>query len=131
MREILARARDDELQLLQSLRLTHADTSTTAVAATVWEWLVSAEHRRVLTLWVDTYARSVVEPEGPCADFAAATVRDWLEVFTDLGAGQDDTDRTLLLAVLRGCLFDLLATYDVDRTTAAVTRYLTTCQPDS
>ena len=36
----------------------------------------------------------------------------------------DDVDRTLLLAVLRGCLLDLLATGDVDRTTAAVRRYL-------
>ena len=35
-----------------------------------------------------------------------------------------DVDRTLLRAVLRGCLLDLLATGDVDRTTAAVRRYL-------
>ena len=36
----------------------------------------------------------------------------------------DDVDRTLLLAVLRGCLLDLLATGDVARTSAAVDRYL-------
>ena len=36
----------------------------------------------------------------------------------------DDADRTLLLAVLRGCLLDLLATGDVVRTGSAVRRYL-------
>ena len=36
----------------------------------------------------------------------------------------DDVDRTLLLAVLRGCLLDLLATGDGARTGAAVRRYL-------
>ena len=42
----------------------------------------------------------------------------------ELGPEDDDADRTLLLAVLRGCLLDLLATGDVDRTSAAVQRYL-------
>lgn len=37
-------------------------------------------------------------------------------------AGQ--AERTLALAVLRGALLDLLATNDVDRTTAAVERHL-------
>ena len=43
----------------------------------------------------------------------------------------DDADRTLLLAVLRGCLLDLLATGDVDRTSAAVQRYLRLVGPTS
>jgi hypothetical protein len=41
-----------------------------------------------------------------------------------LSTEADDVDRTLLLAVLRGCLLDLLATGDVARTSAAVDRYL-------
>ena len=34
------------------------------------------------------------------------------------------SDRTLALAVLRGCLLDLLATGDTERVGAAVTSYL-------
>jgi hypothetical protein len=58
-------------------------------------------------------------------------VRDWLDL---LAATQPDdgrpsaaaeSERTLVLAVLRGALLDLLATGDVERTTAAVRRELT------
>ena len=55
---------------------------------------------------------------------AVRTVREWLDLLAELGPEDDDADRTLLLAVLRGCLLDLLATGDVDRTGAAVQRYL-------
>jgi hypothetical protein len=50
-------------------------------------------------------------------------VHDWLTLLDEVDGG-DDADRTLLLAVLRGCLLDLLATGDVDRTTAAIHRHL-------
>ena len=61
--------------------------------------------------------------DGAWAGFAARTVHDWLELLTNVAPG-DDVDRTLLLAVLRGCLLDLLATGDGARTGAAVRRYL-------
>ena len=81
------------------------------------------EHRALLTLWLEGYARALVERDGAWAGFAARTVRDWLELLTDVAPG-DDVDRTLLLAVLRGSLLDLLATGDGARTGAAVRRYL-------
>jgi AcrR family transcriptional regulator len=123
VREVLARARADELQLLDRIRGEALDARTAAQA--VWGWLIAAEHRSLLKLWMDTYTRSLLDPDGPWADFAAATVREWLGVFADLDVGPDDVDRTLLLAVLRGSLLDLLATQDLERTTAAVNRYLT------
>ena len=46
-------------------------------------------------------------------------MHDWLAVLDDIG-NDDPINRTLLLAVLRGALLHLLATGDVDRTTAAV-----------
>ena len=63
------------------------------------------------------------------ADFARTTVDDWLAVLTaaqpsadrDTTAGQ--AQRTLVLAVLRGALLDLLATGDLDRTTTAVRQH--------
>jgi hypothetical protein len=84
----------------------------------------------LLTLWAEGYTRSLVHPAGPWADFAQRTVHDWLDI---LAAAQPArlrrtargaAERTLLLAVLRGALLDLLATGDVARTTAAVQAHL-------
>jgi AcrR family transcriptional regulator len=130
VRALLARARADELELLERLRSTDVDRDLATVAAAVWAWLAAPEHRALLRLWAEGYARSLVEPDGPWARFARATVEDWLEL---LAAAQPprvrDTaggvaERTLTLAVLRGALLDLLATDDRDRATAAVDRHL-------
>jgi len=111
VRELLARARRDELSLLD-------EVAADRPAIRLWDWMCRPEHRGLLTLWVDAYARSLTEPDGPWGDFAAATVRDWLEI---LGDPSGDAERaTATLAVLRGALLDLLATDDVERTTRAV-----------
>ena len=72
---------------------------------------------------MEGYGRALVEPDGAWAGFATRTVDDWLAVLDDAGGG-DEVDGTLLLAVLRGALLDLLATGDVARTSAAVRRHL-------
>ncbi len=123
---LLARAREDELALLNRARSMAArppeNGGPLAVTAEVWAWLAADEHRSLLKLWVEGYARSLIEPDGPWGGFAAATVADWLEV---LGEATPDTVlRTLLLAVLRGAMLDLLATGDVERVTGAVSRQL-------
>ena len=81
---LLARARQDELELLSRARATSVaeDGGLLAVAADLWSWLSAAERRGLLTLWVEGYARSLTDPDGPWAGFAAATVADWLEVLT-------------------------------------------------
>jgi AcrR family transcriptional regulator len=121
VRALLGRARADELA---GLRGVGAGGGLPAAVERTWAWLAAPEHRDLLTLWVEAYARSLVEPDGPWAGFAAATVRDWLEVLAaaqgDAAAGQE-AERTAALAVLRGALLDLLATGDLDRTTAAIT----------
>ena len=98
-----------------------------SAAARVWSWLSDPEHCPLLRLWAEAYARSLVEPDGAWAGFAAATVHDWLAV---LAAHQPEPERsseagmvrrTAVLAVLRGGLLDLLATDDEPRVTAAVT----------
>jgi len=80
VRALLARARADELELLDRLRSTEGDRDLPTVAATVWEWLTAPPHRALLRLWTEGYFRSLVEPDGPWADFAGATVEDWLSV---------------------------------------------------
>jgi AcrR family transcriptional regulator len=131
VRALLARARADELAMLAGLRVrTGSDVGLPDVAEEVWRWLTAEEHRALLTLWLEAYARSLVAPDGPWGGFAEATVQDWLAV---LAAAQPGPlrrtraglfQRTAVLALLRGALLDLLATGDVDRTTAALRGHL-------
>ena len=123
VRELLAQARADQLMLLDQTR----GGGLPEVASAVWVWLAAPEHRALLTLWLEGYGRSLVAPDGPWAEFARTTVEDWLAVLADAqppDAVDAEVERTLVLAVLRGALLDLLATGDVDRTTRAVTALL-------
>jgi AcrR family transcriptional regulator len=126
VRALLARAREDELELLRRVRAAGDGGDLVAVASELWGWLAAAEHRGLLTLWIEGYAKSLIDPDGPWAGFAGATVADWLDVLDEAAPafGASDADPTLVLAVLRGALLDLLATGDLDRTTDAVSRQL-------
>jgi len=132
IRALLDRARRDELAAISALSedLHPADPAQQAdlaeTAQQVWRWLADPAHRHLLGLWVEAYGRSLTDPGGPWAGFAAQTVRDWLELLTAhqppslrgsaAGAGQ----RTAVLALLRGALLDLLATGDTERVGRAV-----------
>ncbi|MEV1093422.1 TetR/AcrR family transcriptional regulator [Streptomyces microflavus] len=129
LRALLARARSDELAQIERIAGVQDESDEAGLrsaARSLWQWLSEGAHRGLLTLWVESYAHSLVHPDGPWAGFARDTVDDWLNLLaacqpaalrdTEAGAAQ----RTLALAVLRGALLDLLATGDVSRTTAAV-----------
>jgi AcrR family transcriptional regulator len=127
---LLARARAAELEILNQVPPSGSPQDFAGVVRGVWQWLADKQHRPMLALWLETYAQSLVEPNGPCADFARKTVDDWLEL---LAARQPAplrrsragiTERALALAVLRGALLDLLATGDEERTTAIVEAHL-------
>ncbi|MFG3555309.1 TetR/AcrR family transcriptional regulator [Micromonospora sp. NPDC047557] len=128
LQELLARARVDELAVLGHIQ---AASNTTAIGLTaaierVWAWLAADEHRQLLKLWAEAYARSLIEPDGVWGGFAATTVSDWLAVLAacqpprERDSEEGSARRTLALAILRGALLDLLATEDHDRVTAAV-----------
>ena len=127
---LLARARTAELEFLQAMRSTSPSDDFASVVRRVWQWLAAEEHRPMLVLWLETYAQSLVEPEGPYAQFARRTVEDWLDLLATHQAPQQRrsraaaTERALTLAVLRGALMDLLATGDEQRTTALVEAHL-------
>lgn len=130
VRALLARARKDELALLERSRAEGVEVGVSGAVAVMWRWLSADEHRPLLALWLEAYALSLVQPAGPWAGFARQTVEDWLAV---LAEAQSTTcrrsdagvaERTLALAVLRGALLDLLATGDLARATAAVDRYV-------
>ncbi|GAA3048053.1 TetR family transcriptional regulator [Pseudonocardia yunnanensis] len=115
---LLARSRVDELDLLAAAGPTGEPAEA---VGRLWRWLADPAHTDLLRLWAEGYARSMVEPHGPWGGFAARSVEDWLDV---LGEVFDRTDATAVLAVLRGAMLDLLATGDVERTTAAVHRQI-------
>jgi AcrR family transcriptional regulator len=132
VKALLARARADELRFLERLRPAgdRGPEGLAVIGERVWQWLAEDTHRALLTLWVEAYAKSLTEREGPWTWFARTTVRDWLDV---LAAAQPPSERcttagearrTAVLAVLRGALLDLLATDDLERTTAAVRQHL-------
>lgn len=132
IRALLARARTEELELLNETP-TSGDASVNGlyhVAERLWSWLAADDHRGLLTLWVEGYAHSLVDPGGAWGGFARDTVNDWLTVLAaaqpraERNTSKGRAERTLVLAALRGALLDLLATGDVKRTTAAVHRQL-------
>lgn len=127
---LLARARAAELAFLEEMRPAARAHDFTSVVRRVWLWLVTPEHRPMLVLWLETYAHSIVEPEGPYAKFALRTVEDWLELLATHQTPQHRrtragvNERALALAVLRGALLDLLASGDEIRTTALVEAHI-------
>jgi AcrR family transcriptional regulator len=127
---LLERARLDELELLHRVRNNNPEPDLATVATALWRWLAAERHRGVLTLWAESYARSLVEPTGAWEQFARRTVDDWLELLAAAQPPQQRrgthgaAERTLVLAVLRGALLDLLATGNRKRTTMAVHRAL-------
>lgn len=130
LRALLARARADELALLDRARQPDRPAGLVPAVERVWAWLAAKQHRPLLRLWAEAYVRSLVQPDGAWAGFARATVEDWLGVLADCQPpterdGKDGaTRRTLALAVLRGALLDLLATDDEERVTEAVEHQL-------
>jgi AcrR family transcriptional regulator len=136
IRALLARARADELALVESARPRPGDEDLAAAVRATWSWLTAPAHRQLLGLWLEAYARSLTEPDGPWAGFARQTVDDWLAILeaaqprADRRTRAGRTERTLALAAVRGALLDMLATGDVDRTTAALERLLGLLEPD-
>ncbi|MEP9384651.1 TetR/AcrR family transcriptional regulator [Nocardioides sp. KR10-350] len=125
VRALLARARRDEIALLDRAR-EEQHAGLAATTATVWSWLSDEAHRPLVTLWVEAYARSLMDPGGPWAGFARETVEDWLALLAgsqpaaERRTTRGGAERTAALGLLRGSLLDLLATGDRARTTAAV-----------
>ena len=127
VRALLARARTDQLRALDALP---DEAGLVSVAEALWRVLAAPSHRGVGRLWLQAYSRSVGDPTGPWAGFAAQTVTDWdlllaahqptLRGTTPAGVAE----RVLVLAVLRGALLDLLATGDDARAGVAVRAHL-------
>jgi AcrR family transcriptional regulator len=129
IRALLDRARADELAAIGAFREAESPADLIDTAQQVWHWLADENHRHLLALWVEAYARSLVDPDGPWSGFAAQTVQDWLGLLAGRQPPRQRgpagaAERTAVLAVLRGAMLDLLATGDLARTTQSVTLVL-------
>lgn len=68
IRALLARARADELAVIREIAGSQdGPEGLQSVARELWRWLSDAAHRGLLTLWVESYARSLTDPDGPWA----------------------------------------------------------------
>jgi AcrR family transcriptional regulator len=105
IREVLAVGRAEQLALLQ--RSADRGGTPRETLELLWEWLTAPEHRGMLRLFFEGYVRGF-DRSGPWDDFGAASLRDWLPPLEDVLSGTG-VEATLVLAVLRGLLLDLLA----------------------
>jgi AcrR family transcriptional regulator len=135
IRALLDRARADELAAIAAFREMESPADLIDSAQQVWQWLSAPDHRHLLGLWVEAYARSLVDPAGPWSGFAAQTVQDWLALLASRQpprwrrTAAAAAERTAVLALLRGAMLDLLATGDEARTAQSVAWLLAALTP--
>ncbi|WP_188298415.1 TetR/AcrR family transcriptional regulator [Streptomyces sp. CBMA156] len=110
VREVLAVGRAEQLALLE--RSEAEGGSARETLELLWEWLTEPGHRGALRLFFEGYVRAFGHRE-PWLDFGTASLDEWLP---PLGRVLDGSraDPTVVLAVLRGLLLDLLAADDAD-----------------
>lgn len=65
IRTLLARARQDQLDLFGRARGESAPADLTAAVRSLWRWLTAPTHRPLLRLWLEAYAQSLRQPDGP------------------------------------------------------------------
>ena len=92
---------------MEAIRRDPAAGDLLATAARVWSWLSAPEQRDLLKLWVEAYARSLIDPTGPWGGYAAETVHVWLDLLASCHpsrrrpAAHEIADCTAVLALLR------------------------------
>ncbi|RAY12249.1 TetR/AcrR family transcriptional regulator [Actinomadura craniellae] len=126
IRAVLARSRAEQTALLHGA-LAETEGAHEALQ-TLWEWCVDPAQAGVGRLFFEAYVRSL-GGDGTWRNFAADSLDDWLPPFRRMieersAAADPAAEATLVLAVLRGLMLDLLAGRDRDRVTAAWRSFL-------
>jgi AcrR family transcriptional regulator len=124
VRELLARARHEQISLLAGLLGPGIpDGGFEALADRLWNLLSSPGQRPMVRLTYEAFLRSVSRDPGPWQGFAAETARDYLELLISAQPGTHpahaEATAASTLALIRGLLLELLADGDTDRATAA------------
>ncbi|MFF2195581.1 TetR/AcrR family transcriptional regulator [Streptomyces sp. NPDC058157] len=92
----------------------------------IWAWISAPERAAFVRLFFEVHADGLVHPEN--YPNQAEAITDWFDTlgaaFRDIAVGPDDTvTPTLVMAVIRGLLFDLTTTSDRRRTDRALDRF--------
>jgi AcrR family transcriptional regulator len=116
VKEVHQHARRLQLDLLTEALEGHANRTATMRA--LWTWVSDPARHNVVRFFFESYARSLHDHDGAWAGFGESSVREWLPPIR-AAVGCTGEEASLLLAVVRGLLLDLLATGEVDRVDAA------------
>ena len=121
IREVLSMSRANQMNLVERWLEDGAPPQADSVTR-LWQWLTDPAHAGVERLFFESYARSLSDHAGPWADFGKDSVADWLPFVARMlgpedkhGEPENHAAATLVLAVLRGLLLDLLATGETER----------------
>jgi AcrR family transcriptional regulator len=121
VRELLARARRDQMAVITSALDPPGDFE--AIAERLWTYLSAPERRPAVRLTYEAFLLSMSHNPGPWTDFAAESMREWLNLLVQAQPGTSrraaEARATHALALIRGLLLDLLACEDAPRVTAA------------
>jgi AcrR family transcriptional regulator len=120
VREVIAHSRREQVGLVSSALSADGD----GAFGRLWQWLADPANAHVERLFFESYALSLRDNPGAWDGYAAASVSEWLPHLRAMAArispSDPDAGATLMLAVLRGLLLDLLATGDTDRIRSAL-----------
>jgi AcrR family transcriptional regulator len=122
----LARARERETELFSAWALkTGAAEDPEQLARRAWAWMSDPASEPFMRLFFEVYGMALQQPHR-YAGFLDHAVEDWLAALTEglRDAGVDKAEArkaaTLVVALARGLLLDLLATGDRRRINAAI-----------
>lgn len=102
------------------------DDGLRAAAQRVWQWSASPAHEPMFRTFFAAYGLALQHPDR-FEDFLAHIVADWQRFFSRHKHGQAEQRQiTIVIAVIRGLLLDLLATGDRHRVDRAFSDFLDT-----
>ncbi len=112
---VLAEAGRRQASLLDAWYVKSAEYDAPTLLLRAWQWLVAPRHERLLRLLFEAYGLALQDRRRYGA-FLRASSRDWVDPFARALASRGIADEraralaTLLAAVVRGLLLDVLAT---------------------
>jgi AcrR family transcriptional regulator len=112
---VMEEARRRQRVLLETWYERSAEHDPRTLLLRAWQWLAAPRHERILRLFFEAYGLGLADRKRYAAVLRGG-VNDWIDPFTRTFGEQGFTRErsaalaTLLVAVLRGLLLDLLAT---------------------
>jgi AcrR family transcriptional regulator len=131
VREVIAYNRREQVGLVEGELAAHPEDAY----GRLWEWLADPGNAHVERLFFESFALSLRDEPGAWEGYGAASVQEWLPHLRPIASAlvarvDSEIGATLLLAVLRGLLLDLLATGDSRRTREAMALFTTVLDAD-